>query len=186
MKSSRGTVARTALVNRALLAARDLVDRMRTLYRDLEQITGAPIGLHRALVCIGNDPGLPPSRLATRLGMRRPAVSQILKGLSQRGWIERTRSPLDQRTIQIHTTAAGRQILRATADRAVFTLQRAVSRLPPTQLARLADSVEMLLEQLPAPGVPLPSHPRSPRFARPRLAHPRTAHPRRAGNGVAA
>ena len=154
MKATRAAKARAALENRALLAARELVDRMRSLYRELEQLTGAPIGLHRALVCIGNEPGLPPSRLATRLGMRRPAVSQILKGLTMRGWIARQRSEADHRAIQIHPTAAGRQILRATAGRAVFTLQRAVCRLPQSQLEQLAASVELLLTMLPPPGTP--------------------------------
>ena len=154
MKSASRPGPRAALENRALLAARTLVDRMRALYRELEQLTGAPIGLHRALVCIGAEPGLPASSLATCLGMRRPAVSQVLKALTMRGWIERRRSELDQRAIQIHATAAGRQILRATAGRAVFTLQRAVCRLPQAQLEQLAGSVELLLTLLPDSTLP--------------------------------
>ena len=150
MKTARKT--RVALENRALLAARELIDRMRTLYRDLEHLTGAPIGLHRALVCIGNEPGIQASILALRLGMQRPAVSQVLKSLTMRGWIERRRSDADQRAIQIHPTAAGRQILRATAGRAVFTLQRAVCRLPQPDLEKLASSVELLLGLLPEAG----------------------------------
>ena len=159
MTASHGKNGRAALENRALLASRTLVDRMRSLYRELEQLTGAPIGLHRALVCIGDDPGLQASRLASRLGMQRPAVSQILKNLTMRGWIERRRSDQDQRAIQIHPTAAGRQILKATAGRAVFTLQKAVCRLPQSELAQLAASVELLLKLLPAPSSPDAIHP---------------------------
>jgi DNA-binding MarR family transcriptional regulator len=151
MQARPDTHVRAALQGRALLAARELVDRMRSLYRELEHLTGAPIGLHRALLYIGNEPGLQASRLATLLGMRRPAVSQTLKSLTLRGWIERRRSERDQRAIQIHATAAGKQVLRATAGRAVFTLQRAVCRLPRAQLAQLAESVELLLTLLPDP-----------------------------------
>jgi DNA-binding MarR family transcriptional regulator len=151
MRESAGANKRAALEKRALLASRELVDRMRALYRELEQLTGAPIGLHRALVCIGSDPGLPASQLASRLGMQRPAVSQVLKSLTMRGWIERRRSELDQRAIQIHPTPAGKQVLRATAGRAVFTLQKAVRQLPQAQLEQLAGSVELLLELLPRP-----------------------------------
>jgi DNA-binding MarR family transcriptional regulator len=149
--------AREALESRALLAARALVDGMRAMYRELEQLTGAPITLHRAMVCIGNEPGLPASRLAERLGMQRPAVSQMLKNLESRGWIERRRDIGDQRTIHIHCTPAGRQILKATAGRAVFTLQRAVCNLPDDDLRKLATGIENLLQELPtmsAPGVP--------------------------------
>jgi DNA-binding MarR family transcriptional regulator len=152
--------ARSALETRALLAARELVDRMRSLYRELEQLTGAPIGLHRALVHIGNEPGLPASRLAVLLGMRRPAVSQTLKSLTLRGWIERRRSDHDQRAVQIHATAAGKQVLRATAGRAVFTLQRAVCQLPREQLEQLAVSAEMLLALLPVSGTTTKPAPR--------------------------
>jgi len=135
-----------------LLAARALVDRMRALYRDLEQMTGAPITWHRALVCIGNEPGLPASKLASQLGMQRSAVSQLLKSMSGRGWIERRRCLEDQRTVQIHATAEGRQILQATAGRAVFTLQRAICSLPQNELEQLVASVELLLTQLPEQG----------------------------------
>ena len=141
--------SRDALEKRALLAARALVDRMRALYRELEQVTGAPITLHRALVVIGNDPGLPASRLATRLGMQRPAVSQMLKNMEFRGWIERRRSASDQRAVQIHCTSVGRRVLQATSGRAVVTLQRAVCNLRDEELEKLAAGVEKLLEELP-------------------------------------
>jgi DNA-binding MarR family transcriptional regulator len=144
--------SRIELENRALRAARTLVDRMRTLYRELEQMTGAPISWHRALVCIANEPGLPASRLASQLGMQRSAVSQLLKNMSSRGWIERRRSLEDQRTVQVHPTAEGRQILQATAGRAVFTLQRAVCSLPLKELEQLIAGVELLLTQLPEHG----------------------------------
>jgi DNA-binding MarR family transcriptional regulator len=147
--AAAGKTARAALEKRALLAARALVDRMRSLYRELEQVTGAPITLHRALVAIGNDPGLPASRLATQLGMQRPAVSQMLKNMEFRGWIERRRSAADQRAVQIHCTPIGRRVLQATSGRAVVTLQRAVCNLRDDQLENLATGVEKLLGELP-------------------------------------
>lgn len=144
-----GLSGRGALERDALLSARALVDRMRTLYRELERMTEAPITVHRALACIGEDPGIPASRLATRLGMQRPAVSHVLKGLVARGWIERRRHEGDQRSVQIHPTAEGLQILRATSGRAVGTLQRAVRGLSARQLRQLADGLAGLLARLP-------------------------------------
>lgn len=140
---------RGTLESEALLAARSLVDRMRALYRELERMTGAPITLHRALVCISNQPGLPASELARQLGMQRPTVSQVLKSLAARGWIERRRHEGDQRSVQIHATADGEQILKATAGRAVVTLQRAVRKLSSGDLQQLARSLESLLALLP-------------------------------------
>lgn len=142
---------RAALEGDALLMARSLVDRMRTLYRELEQMTGAPITLHRALVCIGNQPGLPASELARQLGMQRPAVSHVLKSLAARGWVERRRHDGDQRSVRILLTADGEKILRATAGRAVVTLQRAVCKLSTGDLKQLAQGLESLLDLLPMP-----------------------------------
>ena len=148
-RNAPGLSRRSALERDALLSARALVDRMRTLYRELERATDAPITVHRALACIGEEPGIPASRLATRLGMQRPAVSHVLKGLAARGWIERRRHEGDQRSVQIHATAHGQQIMRATSGRAVGTLQRAVRGMNARQLRQLADGLAALLARLP-------------------------------------
>jgi DNA-binding MarR family transcriptional regulator len=76
-------------------------------------------------------------------------VSHVLKGLVARGWIERRRHEGDQRSVQIHPTAEGLQILRATSGRAVGTLQRAVRGLSARQLRQLADGLAGLLARLP-------------------------------------
>ncbi len=161
-RQSASVRGRAALENEALLAARSLVDRMRTLYRELERMTGAPITLHRALVCIGNQPGLPASELARQLGMQRPTVSQVLNNLAARGWIERRRHEGDQRSVRIHTTADGERILKATAGRAVVTLQRAVRSLSSSDLVRLARGLESLLSLLPEPKASAPVTKRRP------------------------
>lgn len=147
--------AREALENRALVAARGLVDRMRTLYRELERMTDAPITLHRALVCVGNEPGLTASKLASMLGMQRPAVSHVLKSLVARGWIERRRSEDDQRAVRVYPTSVGKQLLQATAGRAVGTLQRAVCNLSDRDLERLSEGIDAVLTHLPDPSLPL-------------------------------
>ena len=149
VRSGSGLTRRSSLERDALLSARALVDRMRTLYRELERMTDAPITMHRALTCIGEEPGIPASRLATRLGMQRPAVSHVLKALVTRGWIERRRDDGDQRSVHLHPTADGLQILRATSGRAVGTLQRAVRGLGARELRQLADGLAALLVLLP-------------------------------------
>jgi DNA-binding MarR family transcriptional regulator len=140
---------RAATERRALLAARALVDRMRDLYRGLERLTGAPIGVHRALACIHDANGISASGLADALGMRRPAVSHILNGLAERGWVERLRSVDDQRSVRLYLTAEGRRIVGLTAGRAAGTLQRAVRALPSAQLQGLAIGLESLLPHVP-------------------------------------
>jgi DNA-binding MarR family transcriptional regulator len=144
-----GVDARPQLERLALFASRTLVDRMRALYRELERQTNAPITMHRALTCIGNEPGISASNLADALGMQRPAVSHVLKGLAERGWIQRKRQHDDQRSVRLYVTTAGRAILGATAGRASGTLQRSVRRLSDDALAGLTTGLQALLEHLP-------------------------------------
>jgi DNA-binding MarR family transcriptional regulator len=142
---------RADLERASLLAARTLVDRMRALYRELERMTGAPITMHRALTCIGEEPGITASKLAESLGMQRPAVSHVLRGLTEHGWIERERHAADQRSVRLHVTPRGQLILDATGGRAVGTLQRCVRQLTRAQLAGLTSGLEALLGHLPPP-----------------------------------
>ena len=164
---------RERLEQRALLATRSLVDRMRALYRELERLTGAPIVVHRALACLGEEPGITASRLALALGMQRPALSHVLRGLVERGWVERVRSEFDQRSVRIYLTAAGRHVVGATAGRAVGALQRAVRRLSNGGLEGLATGVEELLPYLPEPSASRQPGPR--RSARRRRGRPRAS-----------
>jgi DNA-binding MarR family transcriptional regulator len=141
---------RTNLENSALLRTRSVVDRMRALYRELEQLTDAPITLHRALLCIGEDPGLSVSVLAVRSGMKRPAMSQALKSMTSRGWVTRRASTTDRRSVHLDLTAAGRQVLKLTSGRAVGMLKRAIQNLTLQDLLQLDAGLAALLEELPS------------------------------------
>ncbi len=134
---------------RALLAARALIDRMRAMYRELEQLTGAPIAAHRALTVIGAEPGIAAAKLAVAIGMRKSALSHVLKYLVERDWAERVRDAADQRSVRLFVTPEGRKLLQATSGRAVGTLQRSVARLSDEELAGLALGLESVLKHLP-------------------------------------
>lgn len=161
---STAPLRRAEFERAALLAARTLVDHMRALYRELERMTDAPITMHRALNCIGEQPGVTASGLALALGMQRPAVSHVLRGLAARGWVERRRHDADQRSVRLHVTAPGQQILNKTGGRAVGTLQRSVRRLSLEQLKGLGAGLEALLAHLPNP----PAAPRVRKYRRAR------------------
>lgn len=132
----------------ALLRARELVDRMRALYRELEERTGAPVVMHRALAIIAAEPGIPASGLAAALGLQRSTMSHVLKALAMKKWIERRRSDEDQRSVRLYVTAAGRGVLQGTAGRVAGVLQQAVRQLDEQQLRQLDQSLETLLRNI--------------------------------------
>jgi DNA-binding MarR family transcriptional regulator len=143
-----GVSSRAQLESRALLAARDLVDRMRTVYRDLERLSGAPISMHRGLHAIDADPGLQASKFAAALGMQRPAASHLLRAMVDRGWIRRARAKSDQRAVQIHLTAAGQRMLKLTSGHTAGVLQRSMRALGDADVERLALALPLLVQEL--------------------------------------
>jgi DNA-binding MarR family transcriptional regulator len=139
---------RESIEQSALMRARELVDRMRSLYRELEVATGAPVVMHRALAIIAAEPGIPASHLAAALGLQRSTMSHVLKALSLKKWVERRRSDEDARSVRVHVTAAGRSVLNATAGRVSGVLQRAVRQIDEQQLQQLDQSLEVLLRHI--------------------------------------
>jgi DNA-binding MarR family transcriptional regulator len=142
------TRSRSEIEHSALLLSRTLVDRTRSLYRELERSTGAPVQAHRALVSIADEPGIQSSRLAVVMGMQRSAVSHLLKSLSAHGWLERRRGGGDQRSVHLFVTEAGNEVVKATAGRVVGVLQRAVQLLDDTQLDELERSLQALIHHI--------------------------------------
>ena len=65
-----------------------------------------------------DEGGTNPSELADRLSVSRPAVTALMDGLTERGWVERERDPGDGRRVVHHLSATGREVLQA-ADAAV-------------------------------------------------------------------
>lgn len=150
-QSSLSAASRTLLERDALLRARQLVDHMRALYRELESRTGTPVVMHRALAVIDAEPGIPASQLAAALGLQRSTMSHVLKALAMNKWIERRRSEADQRSVRLHVTPAGRSIMHATTGRVAGVLQRAVRQLGEQQLAELDRSLQALLRHIDPP-----------------------------------
>jgi DNA-binding MarR family transcriptional regulator len=132
----------------ALLAARAVIDQMREQYRALERATGAPITSHRVLAAIAATPDIGASALAQRLGMNRPAMSQALKSLEERGWISRRRDLGDGRSVQLRLTVAGGQLLRSTVARASGRLDRCIRALSDPELRAATIGLRAIARQL--------------------------------------
>jgi DNA-binding MarR family transcriptional regulator len=132
----------------ALLAVRTVIDRMRERYRDLERATGAPITSHRVLAAVAATPDIGASALAEQLGMNRPAMSQALKSLEERGWVSRRRDVGDGRSVQLRLTEAGSQLLRSTVGRASGTLDRCIRALSDAELRAATVGLRAIAKQL--------------------------------------
>jgi DNA-binding MarR family transcriptional regulator len=59
-------------------------------------------------ICQGDEEGIPVSELVKRVHMPPPAVSRLLKGLEQDGFIQRSSARQDRRSILVTVTQEGR------------------------------------------------------------------------------
>ncbi|RJP71637.1 MAG: MarR family transcriptional regulator [Comamonadaceae bacterium] len=132
----------------------------------------ATVGLTPAqygvLTVLASEPGLDQTRLARALAFDKVTVMRVLKGLEERGLLERRISEHSRRQMAVALTPAGEKLLqraRAPAERAY---QRLLSPLTPPQREQLIVLLQLLTDGLAdearAPFVPLePSPSEAPR-----------------------
>jgi DNA-binding MarR family transcriptional regulator len=85
----------------------------------------------------GQHPGLPPSYLSRCQDVTRNTISVLLRGLEEQGWIERRLDPDDRRVFRIRLTAAGRELIRATAPARLAHLNYLIDGLSPEERRQL-------------------------------------------------
>ena len=104
-----------------------------------------------ALMGVGVEGVGTPSDLASYLGITRPAMSRLLRGLEGKGFVLRAPASGDGRQTAVVLTAAGQDVLlrvRAASD----ALQaHFAAKLTPDDLALLTDALSRLAEGEPDP-----------------------------------
>lgn len=104
--------------------------------------------------------------LAELQAVRLPTMSRTVSVLENRGWVERTRSNEDRRTVYAHITDAGRDALAEVERMAIERVSSLLECLSEEDLERLRSGLGTLYEviqehvgQDPAPGAPHPEAP---------------------------
>jgi DNA-binding MarR family transcriptional regulator len=98
----------------------------------------------RALLFVRRHPGASLSPLAEHLGMALPATSNLVERLVQAGLVERTTNPDERRRIQLTLTAMGADHVERAQLLVRSRLRADLTALSPTDLGRLAGSLEVL------------------------------------------
>ena len=76
-----------------------------------EQLDITPSQAQALLVLLEADQALSAQELARELGMSKVTVGRFVRGLIERGWVERSRDPTDQRRYHLRPTDQTRQAL---------------------------------------------------------------------------
>jgi DNA-binding MarR family transcriptional regulator len=78
---------------------------------------------------LGNQGGITPTSLSRFQGVSKNAISSLLRGLEEQGYIQRTLDPVDYRIFHIQLTPAGRELVTSTAPKRLAYLNQLVSGL---------------------------------------------------------
>ena len=116
------------------------------------------LGQYLALRSIARE-SLTAAELARRAGVSGPAVSQLVAGLEDAGWIARTRADDDRRRQQLAVSESGEQVLESAFSDLRIGLGPLLASLPPPEqdaLDRALPHLEAALGGTPPPRRPPP------------------------------
>lgn len=96
-----------------------LIDLLREVNRDIGKYVRDVLAAHDIPVTsmmmvrnIGAEPGITISALARKTGIAKSHVSNIIRGLEQRGWVEKKEDACDQRILKLYLTPLAAENLR--------------------------------------------------------------------------
>lgn len=107
-------------------------------------------GQFRALDAVAGHGPCPVRELAIVLGLEPSSVTRAVSRLESEGWIEKNRSPSDQREVLVGLTEAGREQHRFFVDRAFEIYQEIFVVFSSEERVLLADLLERMLKSTEA------------------------------------
>ncbi|NYI41948.1 MarR family winged helix-turn-helix transcriptional regulator [Demequina lutea] len=118
-----------------------LLDAARAVSAEVEARAGdAHMTVAQALLArhfAHSYPGIPMTEVAARSGMTTPAITQMLRRMTQRGMVRRSESQTDGRAVLVRLTESGQREFRAISAR-LLALDRELGRraeVSPNELA---------------------------------------------------
>lgn len=102
-----------------------------------------------ALLCLWEEDNIPVGTLVKRLGLNTNTLTPLLKRMEQAGWIQRTRSKLDERSIIISLTEVGRSLYGEAQDIPIQIQDSlAEDKLSPEEYLHLRELLDGLIKRL--------------------------------------
>lgn len=153
--SERGPAPRRArrpTADRVLQQFRIILNAVKTHFQQVERRSGIGGVQVWALSLIHERPGLGVSQLAMELNVRQPTASSVVRNLALQGLIEVRREGPDRRSVQLHATAAGGELLRRAPGPHAGLLPEALGALDKHTLGQLETCLHTLVDKLGADG----------------------------------
>ncbi|MFT3888199.1 MAG: MarR family transcriptional regulator [Arachnia sp.] len=111
-----------------------------------------PLGLttpqYSSLDAIGRHPGASNSEIARRVFVTRQTMNTLLRGLQEKGLIERATSPEVGRALPVQLTPEGRRVLSEATELIAAIEQTMVDALGPDQRSAFLDALRVCADAL--------------------------------------
>jgi DNA-binding MarR family transcriptional regulator len=137
----------------------DLVKRLRVLTRAMQDFLAARAKERElgttdfiALIRASNGEGITGAQLARAFGMRSSSVTGLADRLESKGLIARRPHPTDRRTVMLHATRRGRQLVSRALNPLLETLNQVATELDPAERATVAAFLDAIGEALATSG----------------------------------
>jgi len=111
-------------------------------YKPMLDAMGITYPQYLVLNVLGEDDGMTVGAIAQRLSLESSTVTPPIKRLEQAGLVERQRSKIDERQVQVRLTQAGRATLERSKCLGELMMER--SGLSPEQLEALNQQIKVL------------------------------------------
>lgn len=138
-------------------ATHDLYAAMR---RNRARLAGDATGLSLAqlalLEAVAADGPLPVGEVASQAGVSGPNATRMLKQLEQSGVVTRTRSPQDERKVEVALTPQGRALYTRNRNALRASQQAHWASLSPTQRTQFVKVLQQMAVMIPQ-WVPVPA-----------------------------
>ncbi len=145
VRSPRRREDRAGVVRRKF---RLVFNAVKTHFREVEKRAGVAGAQVWALSVIHDQPGIGVSALARALDIHQSTASNLLKPLMERGLVAAARAQSDRRSLQLHISVKGLEVLKKAPGPAAGLLPEALSKLDAQTLQRLDADLAALITRL--------------------------------------
>jgi DNA-binding MarR family transcriptional regulator len=146
----RSTTERDERAALVLRKFRQVFNAVKTHFREVEKRAGVAGAQVWALSVIRDQPGIGVSALARALDIHQSTASNLLKPLLERGLVAAARAEGDRRSLQLHISVKGLDVLKKAPGPAAGLLPEALSHLDPKTLRRLDQDLTVVIALLNA------------------------------------
>ncbi len=117
-----------------------------------------PMAQLRCLHTVSAHDGLRMQELADRMGIKLPAVSQMVDRLVRKGLVERIEDASDRRVVRVRSTTCSQQLMAAHKAQRLKRLQDVLNHMPPDAVERVIAGLNDLADAAVRYGPEDPHH----------------------------